>query len=50
MNSPQDPLVKNNTAELEKQLADKTAELQRKDRELEIEASLEKVRGAAMSM
>src|ERR1051326_7608708 len=38
------------TTDLERQLAEKTAELEKKNRELQIESSLEKVRAIALSM
>jgi signal transduction histidine kinase len=50
MNSQQDQLLQKGMAELEKQLAEKSIELQNKNRELEIESSLELVRAVAMSM
>src|SRR6201987_5514323 len=49
MADQQEQLLQQN-AELERQLADKTSELQRKNRELEIEAALERVRSRAMAM
>jgi signal transduction histidine kinase len=49
MNGEQEQLLQQN-AELRKQLADKTSELQQKNRELEIEAALERVRAVALSM
>src|SRR6516165_6260230 len=50
MNSQQDQLLQKKMAELEKRLAEKSIELQNKNRELEIESSLELVRAVAMSM
>src|SRR6516162_6646044 len=50
MNYQYEQLLEQKNAELEKQLADKTTELQQKNRKLEIEAALERVRLRAMAM
>lgn len=44
------PLTEKTTSQLQEELAKKTAELEQKNRELEIESSLEKVRVIALAM
>jgi hypothetical protein len=46
----QDQQLTARTAELEKELVEKTAELARKNRDLQIESSLERVRAVALTM
>ena len=50
MNISQDQLLTARNAELEKELLEKTLALQQKDRELEIEAALERVRSRSLAM
>ncbi len=50
MDSPEEQKLREAAARLEKQLAAQTIELQGKNRELEIEAALEKVRARTMAM
>src|SRR5215471_12147225 len=50
MNNESEQLFEKRNAELEKEVAEKTSELQQKNRELEIEAALERVRARAMAM
>ncbi|HRH51133.1 MAG TPA: ATP-binding protein [Panacibacter sp.] len=50
MNSQQEQILIARTTELEKALSEKQLELQHKNRELEIEAALERVRAGAMAM